>query len=146
MRFIFSILLVFLAVSRLYAAPIEVIGHIQTLNGTVTILRGDSPLPGSVGAPLSRLDIIRTAKPGAVGIVMTDGTTFSLGPNSELAIKDYVFDPKETKFSLVVRMVKGTFVYLSGLIGKLSPNAVQLSIPDATIAVRGTKLLVDVRQ
>lgn len=140
------ILLVLLAVFPVYAAPVEVIGHIQTLNGTVSILRGDSTLPGAVGTPLSRLDIVRTAKPGAAGIVMSDGTTFSLGPNSELAIKDYVFDPKEKKFSLVVRMVKGTFVYLSGLIGKLSPNAVQLSIPDATIAVRGTKLLVDVQE
>ena len=41
-------------------------------------------------------------------------------------------------------MVKGTFVYLSGLIGKLAPNAVQLTIPDAIISMQ-TKLLVDVQ-
>ena len=60
------------------------------------------------------------------------------------ALKEYAFDPKEGKFSLVAQMVKGTFVYLTGLIGKLAPNTVKLVIPDATIAIRGTKLLVAV--
>ena len=50
------------------------------------------------------------------------------------------------KFAFLARMVKGTFSYISGLIGKLSPNSVQLEIPDATIAVRGTKLLVEVQE
>jgi hypothetical protein len=103
-------------------------------------------VPIAVGTPLQRGDLVRTAKPGAVGIILLDDTTISLGPNSELSLKEYTFAPKEGKFSLVARMVKGTFVYLSGLIGKLSPNAVQLLIPDATIAVRGTKLLIEVQE
>jgi len=45
-----------------------------------------------------------------------------------------------------MKMAKGTFSYLSGLIAKLAPDSVKLLIPDATIAVRGTKLLVDVQQ
>lgn len=144
--FVYCFLLLSLFGSPAYALPADAIGHIQTLNGTVSILRGNATLPGAIGTPLYRADLIRTAKPGAVGIVMIDDTTISLGPNSELSIKDYAFEPKEGKFYLAVRMVKGTFVYLSGLIGKLSPNAVQLAIPDATIAVRGTKVLVDVQE
>ncbi len=77
---------------------------------------------------------------------MLDDTTLSLGPNSEIIIKDYAFAPKEGKFAFLGRMVKGTFSYISGLIGKLSPNSIQLEIPDATIAVRGTKLLVEVQE
>ncbi len=147
MRFPVScFLLLSLLGSSVYAAQTDTIGHIQTINGTVLIKRGTATLPGTVGSLLYHSDVIRTAKPGATGIVLTDGTTISLGSNSELSIRDYVFNPKEEKFLLAVRMVKGTFVYLSGLIGKLSPNAVQLSIPDATISVRGTKLLVDVQE
>jgi hypothetical protein len=129
-----------------HALPADAIGRIQTLQGTAVIQRGNVTLPAAVGAPLYRGDLIRTAKPGAAGVVLTDDSTVTLGPNSELSLKEYAFDPKEEKFSLVVRMVKGTFVYLSGLIGKLAPNAVHLVIPDATIAVRGTKLLVDVHE
>ncbi|MDP2105247.1 MAG: hypothetical protein Q8J76_04560, partial [Desulfobulbaceae bacterium] len=56
------------------------------------------------------------------------------------------FFPKEGRFSLVLRMLKGTFSYISGIMAKLAPEAVRLEIPDGTIAVRGTKLLVDVRE
>ena len=125
---------------------VESIGQIQTLQGSATVVRSTLNLPAKVGLPLQRGDMVRTAKPGAVGIILADDTTISLGPNSELALNDYQFAPKEGKFSLVARMAKGTFVYLSGLIGKLAPQAVQLLIPDATIAVRGTKLLVEVQE
>jgi hypothetical protein len=43
-------------------------------------------------------------------------------------------------------MAKGSFAYLSGLIGKLAPQSVEILIPDATIAVRGTKLLIDIKE
>ena len=122
------------------------IGHIQTLKGSVSILRGNLTIPAAIKVTVNRGDLVRTSKDGSVGIVLLDDTTLSLGPNSELIIKDYAFDPKEEKFAFLARMVKGTFSYISGLIGKLSPNSVQLEIPDATIAVRGTKLLVEVQE
>jgi hypothetical protein len=97
-----------------------------------------------VGSAIQRGDTIRSGNPGAAGIVFADDTTVTLGSNSEFALTGFAFDPKEEKFSLAMRMIKGTFAYVSGLIGKLAPNSVQLSLPDATIAIRGTKLLVRV--
>jgi hypothetical protein len=144
--FIISLILLLGISCPLYAMSAEAIGQIQTLQGSASVLRGTTSIPAKVGFALQRGDLIRTAKPGALGIILTDDTTISLGPNSELALNEYVFAPKDGKFALVARMAKGTFVYLSGLISKLSPNAVQLLIPDATIAVRGTKLLVDVQE
>lgn len=129
-----------------FAVQADVIGHIQTLRGTASVVRGDSTLPAAIGATLNRGDSIRTGKPGAVGIVMTDSTTISLGPNSELSLKEYTFTPKDGKFSLVVRMIKGTFVYLSGQMGRLAPDNVHLLIPDAIIGLRGSKLLVEVQE
>ncbi|WP_156802291.1 FecR family protein [Leeia oryzae] len=128
------------------AAPSDIIGHIQNIQGTATIERGNTTLPGIKGTALYRGDRIRTGKPGAVGIVLTDDTSVSLGASSILTLNDYDFDPKEGKFSLVMRMLKGTFSYISGQIVKLSPDAVQLQTPDATIAVRGTKLLINVEE
>lgn len=142
-----GLLLALLAVlPSTFALAADSIGRIHTMNGDVSILRGSSTLSATVGTALHRGDLIRTGKPGAAGIVLTDDTTISLGPNSELSLKEYAFVPKEGKFSLVASMMKGTFSYLTGLIGKLAPGSVQLLIPDATIAVRGTKLLVDVHE
>ena len=77
---------------------------------------------------------------------MADDASLSLGPDSEITLKDYLFNPKEGKFAFVTRIAKGTFSYLSGIIGKLSPDSIRLEIPDATIAVRGTRLLVKVEE
>lgn len=126
--------------------PAELIGHIQKIEGSASIQRGGTALPGAAGTALYRGDLIRTGKPGAVGIVLTDDTTISLGSGSELSLNDYAFDPKESKFALAMRMVKGTFSYISGQIAKLAPDTAQIETPDATIAVRGTKLLIQIKE
>jgi len=126
--------------------PAEMIGHIQNMKGVASIQRGGATLPGAAGATLYRGDLIRTGKPGAVGIVLTDNATVSLGSSSELSLNDYVFDPKEGKFALSMRMIKGTFSYISGQIAKLAPDTAQVYTPDATIAIRGTKLLIQIQE
>lgn len=147
MRTMFCILFLFFYILvPAYAFSAEKIGHIQTLKGTASIFQGNLTQPAAVELAVHRGDLVRTYKESSVGIVLDDDTTLSLGPNSELLIKNYAFDPKEGKFAFLVRMIKGTFVYFSGLIGKLSPNAIQIEIPEATIAVRGTRLLVEVNQ
>lgn len=143
---VYALMFILLIITPTYALPADAIGQIQTLQGTASILRGTTTIPAKVGTPLMLGDRVRTAKPGAVGILLTDDTTISLGPNSEVVVNNFAFDPKEGKFALVARMVKGTFVFLTGMIGKLAPAAVQLQIPEATIAVRGTKLLIEVQE
>jgi len=131
-----------LAISSAVAQQPDAIGHIQTLKGPSFIVRDNKAIPVTVGASVYRGDTIRTAKKGSVGIVLADDSSFSLGPNSEIVFKDFLFNPKEGKFSIIARMAKGTFAYLSGIIGKLSPSSIRLEIPDATIAVRGTRLMI----
>jgi hypothetical protein len=133
------------------AAPVraeqgERIGRVRTMEGAVSIQRNGTAVPAAVGSDVHRGDVVRTGRPGAVGIVLDDETTISLGSGSELAMIDFAFEPREGKFALVTRMAKGTFSYLAGLIGKLAPSTIQLQLPDATIAVRGTKLLIRVEE
>ncbi len=120
------------------------IGVIKTAEGEISILRGELAINGLVGTTLFAQDILKTGRSGSVGVIMNDDTTLSLGPGSELALKEYVFDPNKGAFSVVLRMFKGTFVYMSGIIGKLSPDSIRLETPDSTIAVRGTRLLIKV--
>lgn len=122
----------------------EVIGHIQHLTGAASVLRDSVVVPGVAGIALYRGDVVRTGKPGAAGVVLTDDTTISLGSGSEIALNDYAFQPKDGKFALALKMVKGTFAYVTGQIVKLSPESAQVQTPDATIAVRGTKLLIQI--
>ncbi len=140
----FGLGILFLILPPAFAMPADSIGHIQTLKGTALVIRGNTIKSVKIGEVIYQNDLVRTSKDGSVGIVLADDTTLSLGPGSEFAIKNYAFDPKKGKFALLAKMVKGTFVYLSGLIGKLAPDSIRLELPDATIAVRGTKLLIEV--
>jgi outer membrane protein OmpA-like peptidoglycan-associated protein len=141
-----GLILAILVAAPAWAEEAETIGQIRTLDGSASILRGNATIPAAVGTAIRRGDVIRTGKPGAAGLVLLDDTAVSLGSLSELAVPDYAFDPKEHRFSLVLRMVRGTFSYFGGLIGKLAPETIQLRIPNATISVRGTKLLVEAEE
>jgi hypothetical protein len=145
-RWFFGMLLALLSVAPARAVEPEPIGRIRTLEGEGSILRDGASLPAALGLTLHRGDVIRTGKPGALGIVLNDETTVSLGSGSELALVDYAFAPKESRFALVLRMAKGTFSYVAGLIGKLAPSTIQVQLPDATIGVRGTKLLITIEE
>jgi hypothetical protein len=138
--------MILLTITSASGSQPESIGHIQTLNGAATVIRNNALIPAATAQSLYSGDIVRTSKTGSLGIVLSDDTTFTLGPNSEIIIKDYLFNPKEGKFSMIAKMVKGTFSYISGLIGKLAPESIRMELPDATIAVRGTKLLVNIEE
>jgi hypothetical protein len=120
------------------------LGNVKTISGKVSILRNNIAITPAVGETIFLNDILRTGPDSSIGVVFKDDTLVSLGPDSRLAITKFLFSPAENKLSLVVRMFKGTLVYLSGIIAKLSPDAVRVETPVASIGVRGTKFAVKV--
>jgi hypothetical protein len=128
------------------AAPSPVIGALQKVSGAATVVRQDQILPAKVGLEVQANDTLRTGSDGSIGVVFHDDTLLSLGPGSILVIDEFVYAPRQGKLSIVLRMVKGTAVYLSGLIAKLAPDSVQFVTPSASIGVRGTKFAVKVEE
>ncbi len=136
--------LMVLVLSATGAMAEDVIGRIQTLKGQAEIERGTERIAASIGLPLNQGDVVRTGKDGGLGLVLWDDTSLALGSNSGMALKQFVFHPIENKFSVILRMVKGAFVYQSGVISKLAPEAVKLETPASTIKVHGTRLLIEI--
>ncbi|HUN55641.1 MAG TPA: FecR domain-containing protein [Smithella sp.] len=139
-----SILLVFLIPTIVLAAE-QPVGSIKTLSGEASIVRVNVTYPAAIGMPVYQGDVIQTSKSGSVGIIFRDDTTVSIGPGSTMNLKKYVFEPKDNQFSFFMKFVKGTFVYVSGVIGKLSPNSINIETPTSMIGVRGTKILIEVK-
>lgn len=146
MKYCGFLLVLFFCVPLAFAETGTRVGLIQTLKGTATIQRDGQSVAAVPGGEIYRGDLIQTAKSSAMGVALADDTTISMGAESEFIVKECDFRPKEGKFALVLRMLKGTFSYISGVMTKLAPGAVRLETPDGTIAVRGTKLLIDLRQ
>jgi hypothetical protein len=61
-----------------------------------------------------------------------------------LVIDEFVFAPKQGKYSIALRMIKGTVAYFSGLISKLAPDSAHIETPTASIGIRGTKFVARV--
>lgn len=117
---------------------------VKKISGSATVVRQGQPIPATNGMKIWENDTLRTGHNGSIGMVFNDDTFLSLGPGSILVIDEFVFAPKQGKFSIVIRMVKGTAAYLSGLISKLSPDSAHFNTPTASIGIRGTKFVVKV--
>jgi len=121
------------------------IGKIKISKGEVVVTRSGKEMPVRIDDLLYQNDTIRTGADGAVGIIFEDNTVLSLGPQSELVINEYVFAPEKGALSMMTSMLRGTATYLSGIIGRQSPESVKFQTPDATIGIRGTQFLVKVK-
>lgn len=121
------------------------IGSVRTYKPEAVILHDGKERSVDQGAAINSGDVIITRHTGAVGIVFLDGSVLSLGPSTEFMIEEFTFEPDEKDVSFFTRLQKGTATFLSGAIGRISPDSVKFKTPTATLGLRGTKVLVEVR-
>src|SRR5208283_627515 len=62
----------------------------------------------------------------------------TLGEHATLVIDEFVYDPTTSRGKLAVRIAKGAFLYVGGLIERAPGAKVLISTPAAAIGVRGT--------
>ncbi len=122
----------------------DFIGGLRNVQGTAVVKRGQEQIPAENGTRIRLNDLLVTGKDGAMGVVFKDDTRISLGPDSQLTITRFVYQPAQEKYGFVSQMIKGTASYVSGAIGKTSPDAVKFKTPVATIGIRGTAFLAKV--
>lgn len=120
------------------------VGSIKTVKGAATIIRDNVPVATASGTRVYRNDILRTGPDGALSMVFRDDTLVSVGPGSELSVNEFVFSPADGRLSFITRLIKGTAVYMSGIIARLSPESVRFETPVANIGIRGTTFAVKV--
>jgi len=140
------IILICLLAVRVSWADEGYIGSIKTIAGTVEVSRQGGAVYPVAGTRIFGRDNIKTGHDGSVGIILRDDTIFSLGPDSTIDMKEFRFDPHKKDFSLVFRLVRGTFIYISGVIAKLSPESIKIETPDGTVAIRGTRMAVQIQE
>jgi hypothetical protein len=122
----------------------ETIGLVRTVSGDAAVTRGETSLPAAPGLKLMIGDTLVTGRDGSLGVILRDDSSLSIGPGSRLVLRRFRFSPSEGKFELVARISRGTMAYLSGLIGRLSPEKVRIETPSATIGIRGTRFALKV--
>jgi hypothetical protein len=118
-----------------------VIGCVKTAEGAI-VRRGTENIPAHEGIHLMLNDTLQTAAGGHVGAILQDGTRVSLGPNTELKIDQFVYEPAAGKFGLLLRLSRGVMGYISGKIAQFSPGSATVETPVGILGPRGTYLAV----
>jgi FecR-like protein len=97
------------------------------------------------GAPQSQLSIgksifynerINTTGSGLVQVLLVDGSTFTVGPGSDLVIDKFVYDPKKGTGQLAASFSKGVMRFVGGKLSKNDPG-VKVNTPAGALTVRG---------
>lgn len=120
------------------AAPVA-----ESVTGEVTVtVSGRSFLlqPGQV------LDngFVLTSQQGASALIrFDDGQVIVLAAASVFKLDNYRFSPsKPTENRSEVELVRGAMRFVSGLLGKQTPEAVKIKTQTATIGIRGTDFMI----
>ncbi|MRW89607.1 hypothetical protein GJ699_06395 [Duganella sp. FT80W] len=120
-------------------------GMIKSAKGSAAIERAGARKPAQAGAALMASDRVVTGADGSVGITLRDETLLAVGPNSNVWLEKYAFDPTSHEGKLDATVKKGTLGVISGKLSKQSPGAVQFRTPTSILGVRGTEFVIDVK-
>ena len=69
-------------------------------------------------------------------VLLVDGSTFTVGPGSDLVIDKFVYDPKKKTGEVVATFSKGVARFVGGKISK-NVGGVTINTPAGALAIRG---------
>ena len=115
------------------------VGSISELRGIGEVLRQDSEdsLEAELELSIDSMDNVRTGN-GRLSVTFLDDSTVSLTERSSIVIDDFVFDPDPSRSRLALNMASGTARFLTGALGRINRENINIRTPVATIAIRGT--------
>lgn len=118
------------------------IGEITELRGDGAIIRDDT-IPAELKSDIFSNDDVRTAN-GRLGITFIDDSQVRLTEHSKLIIDEVIFDPNPNKSKMAMQFASGTARFITGKIGNINKQNINISTPTAQIGIRGTDFTVTV--
>jgi len=119
------------------------VGTFTAVKGKVEIISLNGIILATTGATVSNKDKISTGKNAKAQIKFTDGTVFTLGKNTSFNIDEFSMEPSKEKAEF--SMTKGLFKTITGTISKINPNQFKLKTKSASIGIRGTIFLGEIK-
>lgn len=122
------------------------IGYVKNVSGEATVVTAGQSRRAEVGSPVHVGSLLKTGAQSTLGVTFKDETVMSFGPNTELTVDDYLYEPNRGQLRMNSKLAKGSLNYVSGVIAKLQPEAVTVKTPSGLIGVRGTQFLLKVEE
>jgi hypothetical protein len=127
------------------AAHAEPIGSVSELDGTLLVSDANGALKVlAVSSPLQQGDTLATRKATYARLTLTDHSTLTLGPDTELTIETYAFHVHTPQGDgALVSLAKGQVSIATGTLGTRDADTFVLATPSATIDIRRASLIAE---
>src|SRR5882762_4341218 len=96
-----------------------------------------------IGIDVQANELITTSANDRAHLVFLDGSSLTVGPNAQLTIDKFVFDPNTKTGELTINASKGVLRLVGGKISKNAP--ITITTPSSTIGIRGGISILDVK-
>lgn len=123
------------ALSATIAHAADSIGVTSAAQNHVEGVMGTQTTPLRVGSQVYQNQHVRTGPASTAQLLFRDQTSLSVGPQSEVTLDKFVYDPSRNTGDVVLSATRGAFRFVSGT---QEPHNYQVHTPVATIGVRGT--------
>jgi len=122
------------------AASLMRIGAAAAVKGVVNAIAPGTTVGRVVesGKPLFLNDHVTTDAAGRLQVLLLDETVFTVGPNSDMVLDEFVYDPASAKGKVTARITKGVFRFVTGKVARKDPASMKVTLPVGTIGIRGT--------
>jgi len=115
------------------------VGEVSETSGNATVTHADGTKEKiTTGTQIFEGDVIETDAKGAVNIKFADDSTFAVSENARMSVDDFSFNPSDQSGTTGLSILRGVFMFTSGLVGRENPDAVHLNTPVGSIGIRGT--------
>jgi len=126
------------------AAETVEVGRNAAVKGTVQILSAQEveARQAIVKEPVFLGDKVTSRIGSSLQVLLKDNSIFTVGPQCDLVIDKFVYDPKKDNNTLSAKVKKGMFRFTSGKLSKTNPDKITITTPTATMGIRGTMVEV----
>jgi hypothetical protein len=118
------------------------VGSVATLQGTASVTRNNATSALALRDPVYKNDVLQTKTDGTLGITFDDETTFTLKPNTRLAVDEFVYQEGGTDNAAIFNVVRGTAAFVAAEVAHT--GNMKIDTPTSSLGIRGTTGLVEV--
>jgi FecR protein len=118
------------------------VGSIATLQGSASVTRNNATSALALRDPVYKNDVLQTNVDGTLGITFDDETTFTLKPNTRLAVDEFVYQDGGANNAAVFNVVRGTAAFVAAKVAHT--GNMRIETPTSSLGIRGTTGLVEV--
>ena len=118
------------------------VGSVATLQGSASVTRNNATSALALRDPVYKNDVLQTKVDGTLGITFDDETTFTLKPNTRLAVDEFVYQEGGTDNAAIFNVVRGTAAFVAAEVAHT--GNMKINTPTSSLGIRGTTGLVEV--